>query len=296
MIGGTERCDRTETPLTERVDAAARTHMRVRERAGLQVLEAALPGPFHAFFTTRLGGVSTRGFTSLNLDARSDDAPEAVAQNRARVAAAVADGRPGDHAKPHLLVSPAQAHGVRVVGAAEYVSSARGIAAAGTAAEAVFQEPCDGLTLHPLLDRGLAAVLLFADCVPVIMVGEVDMALVHAGWRGLVGGVVEQAGRAMTGPPGLAFIGPSIGPCCFTVGDDVAQAFAGRFGPGVVDDGRVDLWAAAVVALGELGVRPGNVVNPRLCTVCNRDLFYSFRADGPVTGRHGAVAWAEEAA
>src|SRR5680860_1899184 len=65
--------------------------------------------------------------------------------------------------------------------------------------------PCDGLTVHPERDAGLGAFLVFGDCVPVIMVGEVDAALVHGGWRGLLGGVVQEGARAMTAPPGLAF-------------------------------------------------------------------------------------------
>ncbi len=176
-----------------------------------------------------------------------------------------------------------------MVGASEYVGEAEGT-------------PCDGLTLNPLLDRDLAAVLLFADCVPLVLYGDVDMAVAHGGWRGILGGIVQQAGMAMTGPPGGAVIGPSIGPCCFTVGQQVADAFALRFGPEVVlapsetgGSPRVDLWEAAVRALGEVGVPRGGVLNPRLCTVCNNDLFYSYRLEGPVTGRHGCVAWAAAA-
>jgi copper oxidase (laccase) domain-containing protein len=142
-----------------------------------------------------------------------------------------------------------------------------------------------------VLDRGLAALLLFADCVPIVLVGDVDMAVVHGGWRGILSGVIEQAGCAMTGPPALAVIGPSLGPCCFTVGDEVAEDFSRRFGSGVVNENRVDLWASASAALRELGLAPSRIVNPRLCTACNRDLFYSYRAEGPETGRHGCAAW-----
>lgn len=149
------------------------------------------------------------------------------------------------------------------------------------------------------IDRELAAVLLFADCLPVVLCGEVDMAVAHGGWRGILGGVVQQAGAAMTGPPGAAVIGPSIGPCCFTVGQDVADMFADRFGPGVAlepkepgGSARVDLWEAATRCLQEMGVPRTGVLNPRLCTVCNTDLFYSYRLEGPLTGRHGCVAWA----
>jgi polyphenol oxidase len=243
------------------------------------VIEARMAHPFRAFFTTRLGGDSSGPFESLNLDLRSPDSPSAVAQNRDRLA--LDTGR--------RLVSPMQVHGLRVVGASEYVAEPSGT-------------PCDGLTLNPLLDRDLAAVLLFADCVPLVLCGDVDMAVAHGGWRGILGGIVHQAGMAMTGPPGGAVIGPSIGPCCFTVGEEVADAFALRFGPEVVlapreagASPRVDLWEAATIALGEVGVPRRGVLNPRLCTVCNNDLFYSYRLEGPVTGRHGCVAWAEAA-
>jgi YfiH family protein len=241
----------------------------------IPVLEPALPPPFRVFFTTRLGGESSGPYASLNLDPRSADRPGAVAGNRRLIA-----GETG-----RRLVSPRQVHGLRVVGAAEYVRGAP-------------EAPCDGLTLNPLLDRELAAVLLFADCVPLVLCGDVDMAVAHGGWRGILGGVAQQAGMAMTGPPGRAVIGPSIGPCCFTVGGDVAEAFAERFGGEVVlaprkkgDSPRVDLWEAAARALIEVGVPRQGIANPRLCTICNNDLFYSYRREGPVTGRHGCVAW-----
>ena len=77
-----------------------------------------------------------------------------------------------------------------------------------------------------------------------------------------------------------------------------AAAFAGRFGPEVVQrstegDGplRIDLWAATARALREVGISPGQIVNPRICTACNTDLFYSHRVEGPETGRHGCLGW-----
>jgi hypothetical protein len=172
-----------------------------------------------------------------------------------------------------------------VVGASEYVGEPE-------------VTPCDGLTLNPFLDCDLAAVLLFADCVPVVLCGEVDMAAAHGGWRGILGGIVQRAGMAMTGQPGSAVIGPSIGPCCYTVGEEVAAAFRDRYGAAVVltprepgGEPRVDLWEATTCALDEVGVPRKAVTNPRLCTVCNNDIFYSYRAEGPVTGRHGCIAW-----
>jgi YfiH family protein len=266
---------RVSTALAERIDPEARPCFAVRIVGDTPVIEPRLPRPFRAFFTTRLGGYSGGLFRSLNLDPRSTDSPSAVASNRERIAADT--GR--------RLVSPMQVHGLRVVGAREYTGQPEGT-------------PCDGLTLNPLLDAELAALLLFADCVPLVLCGEVDIAVAHGGWRGILGGIVQQAGMAMTGPPGKAVIGPSIGPCCFTVGREVADAFSERFGPEVVvaprEPGgapRVDLWEAAARALGEVGVPRAGVTNPRLCTVCNNDFFYSYRLEGPVTGRHGCVVW-----
>ncbi|MFH1833595.1 MAG: polyphenol oxidase family protein, partial [bacterium] len=289
--------------LAERLDPEARSRLKVCEIGTMVFLEASLPGVFRALFTTRIGGESKGVFSSLNLDPRSEDEPAAVSHNRSRVGAVVGSaGTDDNYSAGPRLVSPAQVHGLRVAGAAEYVRHDEG-------------GPCDGLTLHPLLDRGLAALLLFADCVPVVLAGEVDVAVAHAGWRGILGGIVQQAGLAMTGAPGMAVIGPSIGPCCFTVGEELAAAFSARFGPQVVvtegppgrgltfgsrGEGRrvraagprLDLWAAITKALEELGIAGDRVVNPRLCTACNVDLFYSYRVEGPVTGRHGCVAWA----
>ena len=289
---------RAAAALFERMDPQARPRIDVREREGIPFLEAKLPGAFRAAFTTRVGGESGAPCSSLNLDPRSADDPAIVERNRSclmrvltgGISAVSGEVWTGDR-PAYRLVSPAQVHGLRVVGTAEYAAAAdeddnhgRGPAS------------CDGLTLHAELDRGLAPLLLFADCVPIVLAGEVDLAVVHGGWRGIIGGIVQEGGRAMTGPPGAAFIGPSIGPCCFTVAEEVAQAFARRFGAEVVlgppESPRVDLWAAAHRAAVELGVLPSQVINPRLCTACNRDLFFSYRADGPVTGRQGCVVWA----
>ena len=275
--------------LTERISLEARPRFGVRMVGGMPVFEPRLPTGYRAYFTTRVGGASCGPFASMNLDPRSGEDP-AVAANRERVARDT--GR--------RLLSTMQVHELRVVGASEYLAAE--IADAPDGAEPLDrmgEAPCDGLTLNPAIDTDLAAVLLFADCVPVVMCGEVDMAVAHGGWRGILGGVVQQAGAAMTGPPGAAVIGPSIGPCCFTVGQDVADAFGARFGAEVVlapkepgGPARVDLWEAAARSLEEMGVPRAGVLNPRLCTVCNNDLFYSYRLEGPVTGRHGCVAWA----
>ena len=281
--------------LMKRMDPKALSRLQLGELDDLPFLAVKLPGPFGALFTTRKGGISPGPFDSLNLSPWFDDDYKAVKSNRAKVQKLITrlfvDEKQSSTNPSYQLVSPLQVHGLRVVGTAEY------------AAESAIQleqgqeiQGCDGLILNGELDQGFAALLLFADCVPVILAGEVDVAVLHAGWRGVLDGVITQGARAMTGPPGVAFIGPSIGPCCFSVSKDVAKDFANRFGSQVVLDNEgglhVDLWAAVVTELSEIGVAVHQVINPRLCTCCNKDLFFSFRGDNEVTGRQGAIVWA----
>ncbi len=275
--------------LEERLDPAARRRLDARVVGGVPLLVVRLPEPFRAAFTTRwdTDDAGSAGTLDLSLtplqDIGADDASsvrKAVGPGRERLRACLTGAARDEDL---VLVSPLQVHGVRVVGAAEYTRGSQ-------------VQPCDGLTLQPPLDGGLAALLLFADCVPVLLVGEVDAALVHGGRRGLLGGIVQQGGAAMTAPPGLAVIGPSIGPCCYAVGDAVARDFEARYGDGVVLPGpKLDLWEVAALAAAEVGVPRAQVVNPRLCSACNNDLFFSYRADGPSTGRHGAALWSAAA-
>lgn len=282
--------------LLQRMDPRASSRVDVREHRGVPCIEARLPGQFRALFTTRVQDGNDGSAASFDLDRRSQTRRALVEQNLSRLKDVVGDVsgvglETGGEVGRLRIISPLQVHGVRVVGAAEYAATLSDQGGCG-------DQPCDGLTVHAELDRGLAPLLLFADCVPIVMVGEVDMAVIHGGWRGIIGEIVHQGASAMTGPPGLAVIGPSIGPCCFQVSDDIAQAFSRRFGSEVVigsnGSHRVDLWAAAERALGEVGVGPHQITNPRLCTACNNDLFFSYRADGPDTGRQGCLAWAVE--
>lgn len=267
--------------LAELMPPPAAAILRPVLAAGVPMLVGGLPGDVSLAFTTRMGGVSGDAFASLNLGLHTADHPRSVAENRGRLSAALAELS----ASPVELVSPRQVHGTRVAGTAEYRAEA---------GDRPFAERsgCDGLTLRPALDGGLAALLLFADCVPVVLASEVDVAVVHAGWRGLLAGVIQQAARSMIAPPGSAVIGPSIGPCCYQVSAEVAEGFTARYGGGLVGaGGRLDLWEASVRALAEVEVPPARVVNPRLCTADLPAYFYSYRRDGPRTGRQGVVAW-----
>lgn len=141
-------------------------------------------------------------------------------------------------------------------------------------------------------EPGIALVVVTADCVPILLADPSSrrIGVVHAGWRGLVAGVVEETVRAMGSPETLAaFVGPAIGPCCYEVGEDVAERAAEKLGDVVYRRGdrtHLDLWRSAATALAGAGVR--EVWPAALCTKCEPDRFYSHRAGA--RGRQGLIA------
>ena len=122
---------------------------------------------------------------------------------------------------------------------------------------------------------GLPLAVRTADCVPVVIHAESAVAVVHAGWRGLAAGVVANAVATLAqegGVPQRAAIGPSIGPCCYEVGDEVATALGNRTALTSWGTTSVDLWSEAERQLGGLGVWRAD-----LCTHCEEP-FHSYRA------------------
>jgi len=146
---------------------------------------------------------------------------------------------------------------------------------------------------------GLGLAISYADCVPVVIVAENDegpaLATVHAGWRGMVAGIVGKAAAELAGRGRLvaAVVGPSIGPCCFTVDAALRRRFEQRF-PGSAGAATVDLWRCARMELEAVGVPPAAILITGSCTVCD-GRFFSHRRDEGATGRHLAVAWRQEA-
>jgi YfiH family protein len=160
----------------------------------------------------------------------------------------------------------------------------RGIVTPGTV-----YDHCDGLWSDA---PGQGIVLLTADCLPIALVrtdGERPaLAVLHAGWRGLLGGIVRNGARAL-GAAGLAAaIGPSIGPCCYEVGEEVAGPFRQAFGDDVASDGKLDLWTSAERALRAAGC--ARVDRFDVCTACDPERFFSHRRDRGRTGRQGVIA------
>lgn len=236
----------------------------------------------HAFFT-RVGGVSSGPFRSLNLAVNTGDDPAAVAENRRRVAGALAvpEGR---------VFFASQVHGVDSVvvdGSEPYESF--GLRRADAA---VARPPRGGA---PPFAIGVRS----ADCGTILIGDRTTGAVcaIHAGWKGTVLGVVEagvEALRALLGAKGdlVASVGPHIERCCFEVGDDVAAELAAcsALGEAAVVRGpaakpHVDLRAILEQKLCTLGVERAAIDHVRGCTVCDEARFFSYRRDGQKSGR-----------
>lgn len=215
-------------------------------------------------FTTRNGGVSEGPFASLNLGLLTADEEEHVAENRRRACAAIG----ADAAR---LAMNRQVHGAAVHRAE---AGSRGA-------------PGDGLWTD---EPGVPMLKLTADCLPIALAranGAPRLALLHAGRKGLLDGIVASGVAALAPGPLVAAIGPGIGPCCYEVGDEIVDAYRARFGEGVVRGRNLDLWRAAELALREAGVE--RIERLDLCTACNPADFFSHRRDAGVTGRQGVI-------
>jgi YfiH family protein len=234
----------------------------------MHLLRSQLLAGFRHGFTTRAGGVSPPPFNSLNLGDQVGDDPAAVAENWRRLAEATG----------LEFARVRQVHGAMVV--------------TGAAPTAPCQE-ADGVVSTTV---GVAACVAVADCVPILLARPDGSAVaaVHAGWRGTLARIAAEGVRALAAGGGgeapLAVIGPSIGPCCYQVSDELAAQFAASFGPRVVQRGErgvhLDLWVANEHALRDAGVV--RVASLRRCTACELRLFFSHRRDGGRTGRMAA--------
>ena len=122
-----------------------------------------------------------------------------------------------------------------------------------------------------------------ADCVPVALVGEREVGMVHSGWRGTLAGVSGKAAHSLGEGRVHAYIGPSIRGCCYEVSEELAGEFAAEFGDEVVSGRHLSLQDAIRVDLERSGVEVNDL---GLCSGCRPDLFYSHRKQGPLTGRN----------
>jgi YfiH family protein len=242
----------------------------VLERAGPGVARAAdggaafyvVPDPepegARIWFFTRLGGVSREPYDSLNVSKVGDD-PATVEENISIIRRAMG-GRPTAWVR--------QVAGDGVVRVSE----------AGLAGEA------DALVTS---ERDLSLVVAVADCVPVALVGERGVAMVHSGWRGTLAGIAGKAVRSMGEKGVRAYVGPGIRRCCYEVSEELAAEFAARYGRWVVSGRHLSLPDAIRTDLEKSGVV--DILDLGLCSGCRPDLFYSHRKQGPLTGRNLAA-------
>ena len=228
------------------------------------------PARVRALISTRAGGVSRGAYAGLNLGMNSGDAVKDVAHNRASL-------RQRLPAEPLWL---RQVHGTTVVEAGAFEGEPDADAALARA-------------------PGRVCAVLTADCLPLLLCDEAGttVAAVHAGWRGLCAGVIEQTLRAMNRPPQtlLAYLGPAIGPAAFEVGAEVRAAFIAAdaqaeaaFAPGKPGKFYADLYALARQRLARAGVTRN--YGGGYCTYNERERFYSYRRDG-ATGRMASLIW-----
>lgn len=232
------------------------------------------PAPAHVrvLSTLRAGGVSVGPYASLNLAEHVGDHPDAVSANRLLLREAA-----------HLPAEPLwleQVHGTNVI-----------------------RHPGDSMVVRAdasvAFEPGRVCAVMTADCLPVVLAdrGGTRVGVAHAGWRGLLDGVVEATIAALGASPTqlFAWLGPAIGPDAFEVGDEVRAAFVARdlatgecFRPNERNRHQADLYGLARLALAAAGV--SSVHGGGWCTHRESERFFSFRRDG-VTGRMATLAW-----
>lgn len=228
------------------------------------------PANVCALQSTRQGGVSPAPWDSFNLGDHVGDDPQRVAANRASLSRLLP-------AEPCWLQ---QVHGTFTVDAAKTTKIVE--------ADASFSREPDRV-----------CVVMTADCLPVLFCDRAGtvVAAAHAGWRGLLGGVLESAILAMGVPAGelLAWLGPAIGPLAFEVGDEVRAAFVAHsteaeaaFQSGVPGKWLADIELLARQRLAAAGVTA--IYGGGMCTVSDPERFFSYRRDGQ-TGRLASLVW-----
>jgi polyphenol oxidase len=216
-----------------------------------------LPGGGRAMFTDRAAG---------NLSTGTGDGHEDGLARRAELC---------ERLGLQWLCSSRQVHGT-AVNKIERVAGSRG-------------EPLPiDADAHATSLRSVGAMVMAADCLPVALGSTGAVAMVHAGWRGLAAGVLEQGVTALRDVAGdepiVAIVGPCAGACCYEVGPEVHAAFGGAHRMGA----NIDLRAIAHERLAAAGV--GRVEDVQACTICN-ERFFSHRREGVRAGRQAGVAW-----
>ena len=238
--------------------------------------------------STRLGGVGKPPYDSLNLALHVGDNADDVRANRRSFAASLGL----DAAR---IVTPNQVHGDRITRV-----TAADAGCGATDYDDSMQETDALITDEP----NLPLLLCFADCTPIVFLDPEHRAcgIAHGGWKGTVASIAAKTLARMTEEFGtqvkdvLVGIGPSIGPCCFEVGDEVVARFRAAFPYAdelliTEQDGHphVNLWEANRQQMLRMGVPEANIEVAGDCTCCRHKWYFSYRADGGTTGRIAAM-------
>lgn len=240
-----------------------------------------------AVFSTRHGGDSLPPYNSMNLALHVGDEPDTVILNRSRLLEVL-------NVSTMQMVCCQQVHGTRVYRAT------RSDAGCGALDQDSAIPDCDALLTD---SPGLMLAEFYADCFPLYFFDPARrvVALAHAGWKGTMGKIAAKTLKEMNRYFACryediqVFIGPGIGPCCFEVQPDlvrrVEEVFPLHRNLLSSKDGRTtwDLAQTNIEVLKGMGVKPENIQNCGLCTSCHPEWFYSYRREGGITGRMGAV-------
>lgn len=251
-----------------------------------------LEGVSHAI-STRHGGVSQGPYRSLNLGYGTDDDEDCVARNRSILGSALG-------LEPDQMFGASLTHGNEVSVFKTSEPSAfparRSTVRPGSAREGTFFRT-DGVVSDV---AGLHFLLTFADCVPLLFADPVRgvVGAAHAGWRGTAASIGPNVVQAMAENFGsdpshiVAGIGPSVGPCCYSIQRNVLATFEANGAPAVSEEreGRLylDLWASNELHIRQAGV--SRIERSNVCTACNTETYFSHRAEAGVTGRFGMLA------
>lgn len=247
----------------------------------LQLIHPRWPAPrnVRSIITTRNGGSSVDTYASLNLSYKVGDMDSNVTKNRDKLFGRLKSA-------PYTIMKrpawPEQTHSNAVVESSSITDA--------TKADAVFTK-----TPHDICG------IMTADCLPVFLCDQkgTEVAVAHAGWRGLAYGVIYETVKKLSAPRNqiLAYLGPAISSRHYEVNFDLVrtfidldQSYEGCFKPTKNHKFKADLYALAKRQLRSLGIT--KVFGGAYCTFHQSDIFFSFRRDG-MTGRMAALIWLE---
>jgi YfiH family protein len=237
-------------------------------------------------FSERSGGTGSAPYASLNLAGHVGDSAEHVNANRDRWLDSLELGR----TRARLTMAE-QVHGENRAIVDESLAGRGAFASSGPPPVASTDALLTATPQTPLA-------LCFADCVPVVLVAPgPSVAVVHAGWRGALASLPGATVSAMARLGGCdasdvrAYIGAHIGSCHYAVDATLMSQFVNTFGTVArAESGCLDLDAVVTASLQSAGVASCNIARLGMCTAEATDRFFSYRAEGGVTGRHAALA------